>query len=99
MNIVTALAYDKVSHHVTEFKRLPILHKQIFEELKVETVPAIKLLYMQYKTHKELSDEQKTKIQSKLEKIIYEKIVSDICKRKSADKEKFMLWFNEPKNE
>ena len=78
---------------------MPILHKQILDEIKVETVPAIKLLYMQFKTHKELSEAQKMKISSKLDKIIYEKIVSDICKRKNADKDKFMLWFSEPKNE
>lgn len=54
---------------------------------------------MQFKTHKELNDEQKAKIQAKLEKIIYDKIVNDICKRKGADKDKFMGWFNDPKNE
>jgi hypothetical protein len=51
---------------------------------------------MQFKTHnKQFTEEQKAGIQDKLEKLIFEKIVYDICKRKGAEKSKFDLWLRD----
>lgn len=71
----------------------------LFEDILIECVPAIRLLYMQLKTgSKELSEEQKKSMLSKLKRLVFDKILKDLCRRRQVGThtsvENFMQWLN-----
>ena len=59
------------------------------KEVIVESFPRVKLVYMKYRSLKTLDDNTKAKIATKVENMILDKVVSEVCKKHSYPKARF----------
>lgn len=81
-----------------------LIYEKISNELNVDSFPIANIIYLKSRNlfssiDKKNNVDLKNKIQRKMYKKIYQKLVDDICKKYQANSKDFLNWFNHSNNE